>query len=82
MDWEKWAEWRLVQIIALPLHGTGRGLRSPEEAIAFIQEYREDGGSTVIERYEVQLRYSKGDVIEGKFRDKETAIDFLKTYIQ
>ncbi|MCY2992234.1 MAG: hypothetical protein NTY19_30785 [Planctomycetota bacterium] len=33
-----------------------------------------------IDRYEIQVRYSNGDLISGTFRDKNRAIEFLQTY--
>jgi hypothetical protein len=33
-----------------------------------------------IERYEIEVRYNNGDVVRGQFKDKSTAIDFLRGY--
>ena len=51
-----------------------------QDAIRFIESYQDDGQSKPIDRYEIQVRYSNGDLISGTFRDKNSAIEFLRTY--
>ncbi len=50
------------------------------DAIAFIQDYADEGCSKPIDRYEIEVRYNNGDAIRGMFKEKEPAVDFLKTY--
>jgi hypothetical protein len=71
-------EIELVRV--LPLHGASRECASVEEAIAFIEGYRETDRSHPVVRYEVEIRYNNGDDIEGRFGDKQTAIAFLRSY--
>ena len=68
----------LVRVI--PLHGTMFEWRGVEEAIAFIESYDEDHGSKPIMKYEIEIRYSNGDRINGQFANKEDALQFLRTY--
>ena len=39
-------------------------------------------GGGPVERYEIQIRYTNGDQIDGKFTDKLAAIKFLRGYSQ
>jgi len=72
---------RQIELIRiLPLHGVALEWVSVEEAITFISDYGEDDGAKPIVRYEVQLRYSNGETIEGRFADKEGTIHFLRRY--
>jgi len=71
---------RIDCIIVLPLYGATTKWATLDEALAFIKE--QDGRSTQgpFQRYEIQIRYSNGDSIDGKFVDKLGAIEFLETY--
>ncbi len=55
-------------------------MRLLDDAIKFIDEYKDDGRKKPIDRYEIEVRYNNGDSIQGNFKDKSTAIEFLKTY--
>ena len=72
---------RQVQtVIILALHGKAHEVKSIQEAIKFIDSY-EDVDSKPVERYEIQVRYNNGDTIEGRFKDKASAIEFLTGFI-
>lgn len=71
---------RIERVVVLPLHGNPQKLGSLAEAIAFIRAYQESGVWKPVQRYEVQVKYSNGDTIEGRFADKQGAIDFLQSY--
>ncbi len=71
---------KIERILVLPLHGASQEVTTVQEAIAFIENYSQESTAVKIERYEIQIRYDNGDVIEGKFRDKAAAIDFLRVY--
>jgi hypothetical protein len=71
---------RIELVRVLPLHGAARECGTLEQAIAFIQSYSETDGMRPIVKYEVQVRYSNGDKIEGQFADKDSAIQFLRSY--
>jgi len=64
----------------LPLHGHAVEWPNIEDAITFIQCYKEDRPSSPIVRYEVQVLYVNGDKISGEFGGKDEAIEFLKNY--
>ncbi len=65
-------------VYVLPLHGSARTLRDPAEAIAFIEAFDESKPGNLFTRYEVGVRYTNGDEIRGQFKDKATAIAFLR----
>jgi len=52
--------------------------KSPAEAIAFIATIDRSDLDTPFTRCEVGVRYNNGDEIRGHFRDKATAIVFLR----
>jgi len=71
---------RIERIVVLPLHGSPEQLPGIDAAINFIRSYDTQDGAKPIKRYEIQIRYSNGDVIEGRFADKEGAVEFLDSY--
>jgi len=72
---------RIERITVIPLHGEPYGLATIREAIEFVQKYEESAAAKMpVVRYEVQIRYSNGDLIDGEFHDREGAIGFLRGY--
>ena len=71
---------RIERILVFALHGAPHEATTIQDAIRFIEAYQDDGQSKPIDRYEIQVRYSNGDLISGTFRDKNSAIEFLRTY--
>lgn len=69
---------RIESIYVLPLHGSARTVSDAAEAIAFIESFDESKPCEPLTRYEIGLRYSNGDEIRGQFKDKATAIAFLR----
>lgn len=68
----------ITSIFVLPLHGLPRTLSNVGEAITFIEAFDETKPCEPFTRYEVGIRYSNGDEVRGEFKDKLTAIDFLR----
>jgi hypothetical protein len=64
----------------MALHGQSRETVTVKDAIQFIEAYEDDGTQKPIERYEIEVRYNNGDTIHGNFRDKVSAIEFLRNY--
>jgi hypothetical protein len=64
----------------LPLHGTVFNGQSLEEAIEFVENYDEVNASMMLVRYEIEIHYSNGDSINGKFEHRDGAIQFLRKY--
>jgi hypothetical protein len=67
-------------IIILALHGQSHEVTTVEAAIQFIQKYAGKREVKPIDRYEIQIRYNNGNEVLGSFKDKESAIEFLRTY--
>jgi hypothetical protein len=51
-----------------------------DAALSFISKYKDDGSRKRFHRFEVEVRYKNGNVIAGKFNDKDGAIDFLRGF--
>jgi len=70
----------VASVRVLPLHGSPHEWKTVAEALAFIQAYHDGETSAPVARYEVQVRYSNGDRVEGQFTDKQGALQFLRNY--
>lgn len=70
---------KIESVYVLPLHGSARTLGDVAEAIAFIESFDESKPCEPFTRYEVGVRYSNGDEIRGQFKDKATAVAFLRS---
>jgi hypothetical protein len=70
---------KIKSVYVLPLHGLPRTLSGVAEAIAFIESFDESKPDAPFTRYEVGVRYSNEDEIRGQFKDKATAITFLRS---
>lgn len=71
---------QIAQIIILPLYGEETSLRSIIDAIGFLERYKEANSSGIVKKYEIDVRYNNGDNVRGQFKDKTSAISFLKKY--
>lgn len=69
---------RISAVRVLPLHGAASEWNSITDAIRFIEKYEEASRRGPLVRYEVQIRYTNGDRIEGTFGSKGDAIRFLR----
>ncbi|MCE5328586.1 MAG: hypothetical protein LLG01_19455 [Planctomycetaceae bacterium] len=73
---------RIEAIHVLPLHGQAERLSNPDEAIAFIRGYCDSADQErPIQRYEIRIVYNNGDAIDGRFVEKQEAIDFLAGFV-
>jgi hypothetical protein len=70
-------ERKVESVFVLPLYGTSHKLSSIQEAMIFLDNYKEIHTTRQFVRFEVNVRYSNGDDIRGVFRDKTKAIEFL-----
>ncbi len=71
---------QIDRVIILALHGITQEVMTITDAIKFIESYDDDGKPGPFERFEIQVRYNNGDIVEGRFKEKDTAIEFLRTY--
>lgn len=78
---EKTINRTIERVVVLPLHGMSQDFSTVEQAIRFIDKYDERMTVTGLDRYEIQIRYTNGDSINGSFGEKRVAIDFLEHYL-
>ena len=72
---------RRIEAVSLTvLHGQMHVFPTIDQAIAHILHPPPLLASTVPLRYEIQIRYGNGEVIEGRFDDAQRAIQFLRVY--
>ena len=71
---------QIAHIVILALHGGTHEVITIDDAIQFIESYDDDGKARPVKRYEIEVRYNNGDAIEGRFKDKASAIEFLRSY--
>ena len=71
---------QIERILVLALHGRTHEVKTIEEAVRLIKSYDENTRPSGFERYEIQIRFSTGNEIMGKFNDKASAIEFLHMY--
>lgn len=72
---------RTVEIVRiLPLHGAETEWGSVEDAVAFIERYNEANTGGALVRYDIEIRYSNGDRIEGQFENKAAIVQFLRSF--
>ncbi len=71
---------QIERIAILALHGQSFEVTTVDDAVSFIENYVDDGASKPLDRYEIDVRYNNGNIISGRFIDKESAIEFLRTF--
>jgi hypothetical protein len=71
---------QIERIIVLPLYGEHLEYKTAIDAITAIEKYDATRGSKAFDRFEIEVRYNNGNEISGKFKDKESAIEFLRLY--
>jgi len=63
------------------LHGQPQQISRIEQAIAYIQNYHETQPSIApVLKYEINIRYNNGDIINAILHSKPEAIKFLRTF--
>lgn len=72
---------QIERITVLALHGHSHEAASIEEAVRYVEEYEDDGRAKQIARYEITVKYSNGDTVQGAFGDKQGAVEFLQSYL-
>lgn len=74
---------RQVQgVTVIILHGLSQQIANVEDAIGYIENYQ-DNLSTIapVLKYEIDIRYNNGDIIQAIFQSKVEAIKFLRTFV-
>lgn len=70
----------IVTISIATLHGLTCEVPTVTHAVRFIERYDERQAVSGFVRYEIRVRYSNGDRIEGEFEGKSAAIQFLRGF--
>lgn len=70
---------KVQSVYIMPLHGSVQTLNDIASALAFIESFDESTSCEAFARYEVGVRYANRDEIRGQFKDKVTAIAFLRS---
>ena len=74
---------RQVQgVTVIILHGLSQQIANVEDAIGYIQNYQDNlSAITPVIKYEIDIRYNNGDIIQAIFQSKVEAIKFLRTFV-
>ena len=67
----------IVKVILVPLYGTLNEFATIDDAIKFLDKHRISESSGDFRKYEVIIRFSNGDRVEGSFGDKVRVREFL-----
>lgn len=69
---------KIKNICILPLHGKRTNVISVGKAIAFINGYSSFPSHLPLAYVEVVVTYNNGTIVQGQFKEKEEAIEFLE----
>ncbi len=70
---------RMIQkVIIIPLYGTSNEFVTIDDAIKYLDLYQTSESCGVFRRYEVSVTFSNGDRVEGSFKEKLKAREFLQ----
>lgn len=70
---------RITRIAVLALSGTTFRFRTVREAIGFIEKHDESTPSSEFDHYELDVRYSNGRELRGRFPNKKDCVDYLQS---
>lgn len=72
---------QIDRIRVIALHGSPFEAATVEDAVVYVESYREDIATVSgFSRYEVDMKYNNGDVIQATFQEKSEALRFLRTF--
>jgi len=72
----------IEKVILVPLYGTLHEFTTIDDAIKFLDQHRISESSGDFRKYEVIIRFSNGDRIEGSFGDKVRVREFLQFVVR
>ena len=70
---------RITRIVVLALSGTTFQFRTVGDAIDFVRQHDESTPSSKFHGYELDVTYSNGRELRGRFPDKEDCVDYLQS---
>jgi hypothetical protein len=68
----------IEKVVLVPLYGTLNEFATINDAIKFLDQHRISESSVDFRKYEVIIRFSNGDRVEGSFGDKVRVREFLQ----
>lgn len=69
---------RIVEkVVIIPLYGKSNKFATIDDAIKFLDQHRNEACGD-FRKYEVLVKFSNGDRVEGSFKDKAKALEFLQ----
>lgn len=69
---------RIDRLYLIPLHGQTYEFRTTDELVSFVHEYKDDGASLPLVRFEIFVKYTNGSEIRSQFQDREEIYAFLE----
>ncbi len=73
---------KITGIMITVLHGHSTLITNLTQAIEYVENYKLDVECLPsVSKYEIQIRYSNGDNIQGTFQDRLESVKFLKSFI-
>ena len=67
-------------ISVMPLHGKASILPSIDLAVDYVRHYSQKSYDLPVYKYDIQIKFNNGDLIDATFRESQTAIVFLESY--
>lgn len=68
---------KIKNICILPLHGKSTEVLSADKSIDFINDYSSFSSNLPLAYVEIIVAYNEGTIIQGQFKEKEEAVEFL-----
>ncbi len=73
---------QVEKVIVIPLFGNEKIFHRVEDAIEFVKEYAEvNSEENEFKEYEVYVKFTDGDKVEGRFHSKDRVLQFLTNFI-
>jgi hypothetical protein len=72
---------QVESVTVIPLHGEASDFVSISEVLSFIKNYDESNTVSEFVRYEIIVKYNNGDKINAEFKEKDSAIQFLESFL-
>jgi len=69
---------QVERVVVIPLYGRANTFITIYEAIRFLDQHRIYEGSGEFQKYEILVKFSNGDKVEGSFKSKDNVREFLK----
>ncbi len=70
---------RITRVAVLALSGTTFQFQTVREAIGFIEKHEESTPPSGFHHYELDVRYSNGRELRGRFPNKQDCVDYLQS---